>query len=167
MTTSWILRPTSASDEEFLWNMLFFASHSNDEPHTRPADIRSNPDLAGYIEGWRSAGRPGVVAVGADRPLGAAWLRLLLDGDPASPVFVDADTPELAVAVEPGWEGRGIGTAMIVRLLIDVSGLFPGVVLSSRAESPAVRLYERLGFRTIDEITNRVGTRSVKMILDL
>jgi len=154
-------------DEEFLWEMLFYASHSNDEPGVDPADIRTNSDLVGYIDGWKRLGRDGVIAEQGTRPVGAAWLRLLTDLDRANPVFVDTETPELAIAVTPGMEGMGIGSAMLESLVTDARGRFPGIVLSSRAENPAVRLYERAGFRVVAEVTNRVGTRSVKMVVEL
>jgi GNAT superfamily N-acetyltransferase len=100
-------------------------------------------------------------------PVGAAWVRIMGEADRANPVFIDADTPELAVAVAPGWEGRGVGTELIETLLDSARGRFPGIVLSSRAENPAVRLYRRLGFEPVGEMTNRVGTTSVKMLASL
>lgn len=165
--TAWTLRPVVADDEEFLWEMLFYASHSNDEPGVDPADIRTNPDLVGYIDGWRKLGRGGVIAEQGAKPVGAAWLRVLTDLDRANPVFVDTETPELAIAVTPGMEGMGIGTAMLETVIASARGRFPGIVLSSRAENPAVRLYERAGFHVVAEVTNRVGTRSVKMVVEL
>lgn len=167
MTMRWSLRPTVADDEEFLWSMLYYASHSNDEEGVQPADIADDPDLVGYVEGWKLAGRPGVIAEAGGEPVGAAWLRLLSESDESNSVFVHPDVPELAVAVLPGREGQGMGTAMIESLLSQVGDRFSSVVLSARADNPAVGLYERLGFRTVGEITNRVGTRSVKMMIDL
>lgn len=158
------IRRTAPDDIEFLWRMLYFASHANDDPGVGPDDIRANPDLVGYIDGWKSTGHKGVIAESAGEPLGAAWLRLLGPGDETNPVFVSLDTPELAVAVEPGREGRGIGSAMITDLMKVATGTYPAVVLSARAESPAIRLYQRLGFEVLSTITNRVGTGSVKMI---
>lgn len=167
MSKDWDFRETVADDEDFLWKMLFYASHSDDEPDTKPEDVRGNPDLVGYVNGWRLAGMPGIVAERDGIPLGAAWLRLLTEDDRLNPVFVAVEIPELAVAVVPGNEGRGVGTGMIERLLSVAGHRYPGVVLSARAESPAVRLYERLGFGVVGEMTNRVGSRSVKMTLPL
>lgn len=144
--------------------MLYFASHSNDEANVELDDIRSNGDLAGYIEGWVSAGHLGVIAEISAKPVGAAWLRVLGPKEVGNPVFVDHETPELAVAVEPGHEGRGIGTSIISALLNRAECRFPAVVLSARAGNPAVGLYERLGFEVVAEVTNRVGTESVKMV---
>jgi ribosomal protein S18 acetylase RimI-like enzyme len=167
MERGWTLRPTSAADEEFLWLMLYYASHSNDEPGVRPEDIRVNPDLVGYMRGWVESGRLGVVAETINQPVGAAWIRVMGEADRDNPVFVDLETPELAVAVVHGWEGQGLGTVLISGLLSAARGRFAAIVLSSRAENPAVRLYQRLGFEVIGEMTNRVGTRSVKMLASL
>jgi ribosomal protein S18 acetylase RimI-like enzyme len=157
-------RPTVPGDVEFLWRMLYFASHSNDQPGVGVDDIRSNPDLIGYIEGWKSAGHTGVIAERDEQPVGAAWLRMLGPEEEENPVFVDPTTPELAIAVEPGAEGQGIGTSMLEELMRLASHEFPGIVLSARAESRAIRLYERLGFAVVAAMTNRVGTDSVKMV---
>lgn len=155
-----------AGDEGFLWLVLYYASHSDDEAGVDPDDIKSNPELIGYIDGWHRLGNPGVVAA-AGEPVGAAWLRALGDEDERNPVFVDHQTPELAIAVLPGHEGAGVGTQML-RALVDQARLrYPGIVLSSRAENPAVRLYRRFGFEVVAEMTNRVGTRSLKMALTL
>jgi ribosomal protein S18 acetylase RimI-like enzyme len=166
MDYEWVLRPTVSEDEPFLWNVLFYASHSNDEEGLTPSDIRSDPVLAGYVDGWRVAGCPGVVAEVAGEGVGAAWLRLLGEAAQSDPMFGGLDIPELAAAVLPGYEGRGLGTAMIEAVLNDAGARYDAVVLSVRVGSPAVRLYERLGFQTVGEITNRVGSRSVKMIVE-
>lgn len=163
----WALRPTVSRDEEFLWTVLFYASHSNDEPGVAVEDLRDDPDLVGYIEGWKALGRVGVIADSKHGSIGAAWLRELGDADSTTQVFVDPQTPELAMAVLPGREGMGIGTAMLDALLGMAQGRFPAIVLSVRRDNPAVGLYERAGFMTVGEITNRVGSRSARMVLDL
>lgn len=159
------LRPTEAEDEDFLWLMLFYASHSNDEWGVGPNDIKDDPNLVGYITGWHATGHAGFVAETSGSAVGAVWLRTLNADEASNPVYVDAETPELAIAVRPGQEGKGIGSALLGQLVESVAGRFPGIVLSARAESDAVRLYERFGFSVVDVITNRVGTRSVKMSL--
>lgn len=160
------VRPTALEDEQFLWLALYYASHSNDEPGVAPDDMRANPDLIGYIDGWHRLGNPGVIAL-AREPVGAAWLRALDDSDRTNPVVVDHETPELAIAVLPGQEGAGIGTRMLEDLVDQARGQYPGIVLSVRVGNPAVRLYRRLGFEVVEEVTNRVGTRSLKMALAL
>lgn len=158
------IRPTVEEDAESLWRMLYYASHSDDEPGVTPEDVRSNPDLVGYIEGWRRGGRVGMVAESGGVALGAAWLRELGEEDRANPVFTGVDVSELAIAVLPEYQRQGIGTALMRALLHEVGGS-SGIVLSARRGNPAIRLYERFGFETTGEMTNRVGTVSVKMHL--
>ncbi|HEU4594108.1 MAG TPA: GNAT family N-acetyltransferase, partial [Pyrinomonadaceae bacterium] len=64
--------------------------------------------------------------------------------------YLDDETPELAVAVSPEHRGRGVGTALMERLLSEASGLFAAVSLSVSPRNPARRLYERLGFETVE-----------------
>jgi ribosomal protein S18 acetylase RimI-like enzyme len=156
------VRPTVEGDEEALWLMLYYASHSDDEPGIRPEDIRSNSDLVGYIDGWRDGGRIGVIAERAGVCVGAAWLRTLSEADRDNPVFSDVDTPELAIAVLPAHQSQGIGTCLM-RALLENAPEVPAIVLSARRGNPAIRLYERFGFEPIGEMTNRVGTVSVRM----
>ena len=147
--------------------MLFYASHSNDEDGTTPDDVRRDPYLMRHVTGWGREGDTGVIAESGGEVVGATWLRLLIGEERNDISFVDVDTPELAVAVLPGLEGNGIGTAMMSRLFEESRGRYPAVVLTARRENPAVHLYERLGFEMVDTVTNRVGTGSVKMVLRL
>jgi ribosomal protein S18 acetylase RimI-like enzyme len=68
----------------------------------------------------------------------------------------------LAIAVEEGYEGRGVGSVLLQALL--ARGGDRAIVLTARATNPALRLYERFGFETVATITSRVGTPSVKML---
>jgi ribosomal protein S18 acetylase RimI-like enzyme len=52
-------------------------------------------------------------------------------------------------------------------LLDAARSLYSAIVLSVRADNPARRLYERVGFVAVDEITNRVGGTSLVMKVDL
>ncbi len=163
------LRPATTADEPFLWSMLFEASHGADDGLQSAADLQAVPELARYVEGW---GRPtdlGVVATAGAASageLGAAWVRLLT-GDQAGYGYVDDETPELAIAVVPGRRASGVGAVMLDGLLVAARGRFPGVCLSVRADNPARRLYERAGFRLVDDsdVDNRVGGTSVTMVV--
>jgi ribosomal protein S18 acetylase RimI-like enzyme len=76
--------------------------------------------------------------------LGAAWVRQLSGEEPGYG-YVDDDTPELSVAVARRRRGRGVGTALLARLLESV----PRCSLSVDDRNPAVRLYARFGFEVI------------------
>jgi len=160
---SYILRAAVPDDQPFLWQMLYYAAHM-DESDEPPESARANPDLAPYVEGF---GRPGDCGVIAREALsgacaGAAWIRRMPAGWPLYR-FVDAATPELAIAVTPGHTGRGAGSLMLARLLSDAAAIHSAIVLSVRASNPAKALYERLGFTVVTQITNRVGSKSFIM----
>lgn len=159
------IQPVNETDLDFLWRMLYFASHSYEESGVESEHIRTNPDLVSYIEDRR--GLPGVVAETKESLVGAAWLRGFRRDDASNPVCVDVSTPELAIAVLPPVQGRGVGSALLDSLIAAMPDEIPAIVLSSRAENPAVRLYERQGFVIVGTFVNRVGTRSVKMVRDL
>ena len=153
--------PASQDDEAALWTMLFYAAHMHDEPGQTVQDAKTNDFLAKYVADWGRDGDLGYVALDNDgQPLGAAWVRLFTQDE------ADPTTPELAVAVLPTHTGQGIGTRLMHALLAEAAHHYPAVMLNVRADNPAIRLYQRLGFRTVGDITNRVGTTSYDMRFD-
>lgn len=78
---------------------------------------------------------------------------------------MDDHTPELAIAVAPEMVNSGVGTRMMRELLRRTRGRYPAVSLSVRTDNPARRLYLRLGFTPVKEVTNRVGGVSETMVL--
>jgi ribosomal protein S18 acetylase RimI-like enzyme len=163
MTALPTIRLVTADDVEFLWQMLYWAAHA-DEDGVGQDDIRRDPNLIGYVTGWGRRGDLGVIAEIGGRRVGAAWLRLFDPDTSDHRAFVDDLTPELAAAVAPEHHGRGLGTMMLATLFEHADPTFPASVLSVRADNPAVRLYLRFGYREIDRIVNRVGTESLRMI---
>ncbi|MDQ1592717.1 MAG: hypothetical protein QOG71_3344 [Pyrinomonadaceae bacterium] len=129
-----------------------------------PRDVVTRPELAKYVEGWGRAGDVGFVAIDSrdGELLGAAWLRLLA-GDARGYGYVDDATPELAIAVLPEHRGRGVGTALLERLLEAARSVYASVSLSVSSGNPAARLYERMGFERADD----GGGASVVMIKSL
>jgi ribosomal protein S18 acetylase RimI-like enzyme len=158
------LRLALAGDEPFLLTMLFYAAHANEGPDARPWALLANPALARYVVGFGRAGDLGVVAESADRPVGAAWVRLFAD-DERGYGWVDDETPELAIAVAPEFVGRGLGTRMMRELLGHARSRYRAMSLSVRKDNPARRLYVRFGFAPIGEVNNRVGGVSETMVL--
>jgi ribosomal protein S18 acetylase RimI-like enzyme len=140
----------------------------DEEPSLRPESPKTNPALYPYVADWRGrAGDLGFVAVTeGGSPAGAAWLRLMPTDWPLYRC-VRCDIPELAIAVLPSYFGRGMGSGLLRVLIEASSALHPAIALSVRDNNPARRLYERFGFHTVANITNRVGGTSVVMKLDL
>jgi ribosomal protein S18 acetylase RimI-like enzyme len=161
------IRPATAADEPFLWEMLYHAAHMAEDGATSARAARADPFLAQYVQGWGRGGDLGVIALDpSGQPIGAAWARRLpgaSQGDSAP----HGHSAELAIAVLPAYASQGIGTRLLMALLEAARGVYPAIVLSVRADNPARRLYERMGFVVVDEIVNRVGGRSLVMRIDL
>lgn len=141
-------RVAEPCDELILRDMLYLAVFV--PPGSPPPDysVVAQPELARYVDRWGRRGDEGVIATASSgQAVGAAWLRLWSEQDHGYG-FVDALTPELSVAVRPEARGVGIGTQLLRRLLRPADESYDRVSLSVSVQNPAVRLYERLGFRS-------------------
>lgn len=86
-----------------------------------------------------------VVAVIGDKVVGACWVRTTDEYG-----HIDDETPSFSISLFAPYRGRGIGNAMMRQLLDELRGAgYPRASLSVQKENPAVRLYERLGFRIV------------------
>lgn len=158
----------TADDVPFLWEMLYYAARMSEDGETSSEAAKHDQHLNIYVKDWGRRGDQGVIAVDpqTSRQLGAAWIRLLTE-DKSHYGYYDDETPELAIATLPEMTGQGVGSLLLESLIEQVRGHIPAIVLTVRSDNPARRLYERFGFQIIDEVTNRVGTRSSKMLLKL
>ena len=140
------IRPLTPDDEPFLWEMLFQAIHVPDGHPPLSRDVLNLPELARYVRKWGRAGDCGFLAA-VGEPVGAVWLRLLV-GEDRGFGYVADDTPELSIALLPGFRGRGIGTQLLSRLCASQNGDTP-VSLSVSTDNPAVQLYRQFGFEVV------------------
>jgi ribosomal protein S18 acetylase RimI-like enzyme len=160
---STLITTATAADEAFLWEMLVEAAHLAADGEASATAAQQHPFLAKFVRGWGRPGDIGVIARdAAGESLGAAWVRHLIGPEQSYPT-VDAAYPELAIAVRREHAGRGLGGVLLGRLIALARPVYPGLVLSVRAENPAQRLYARHGFVVTGEIVNRVGSRSLVM----
>jgi ribosomal protein S18 acetylase RimI-like enzyme len=146
----YVIRQLAPEDETILWEMLYQALHTSEG--APPRDAIKRPEFARYVEGWGRAGDSGFVAHDArDRePLGAVWIRFF-NSEP------DA-TPNLAFAVKPGHRRRGIGAALLTQL-VKANPQHSAISIRASANNPAVRLYERFGFKIVHESEGTVTMR--------
>lgn len=154
------IRPLTPSDQPLLWDVLYLALYVPDGEAPLSRAVVQRPELARYVAGWGRAGDLGFAALdtAAGESIGAAWIRLL-SGDNRGYGYVDDATPELSIAVEPAWRGRGIGAALLSRLLHAAQPRYRAISLSVAVDNPAVRLYSRLGFTVV-----RVEGESLTML---
>ena len=145
-----MLREASASDEPFLWEMLYHSLYvpSGCAPFSR--DILSTPEIAKYMLGWGRSGDMALIALDAnsDEALGAAWMRIFASPDKGYG-YVSDTTPELGIAVLPEHRGRGVGSLLLQRLVETATSRYDALSLSVSADNPAEHLYRRAGFEPV------------------
>jgi ribosomal protein S18 acetylase RimI-like enzyme len=146
------LRPVSGADITFLRDMTQLAAFP---PGQIPEGATEMPRVNRWFVEWGRPGDVGVVAWHDDERLGAAWCRVQADV-----LARDAKgwpLPELAVAVAPDHQGRGVGSHLLGGLAHAVSEAgFTAVSLTVNSRNPALRLYERVGFQVVHRDGNRL-----------
>lgn len=161
------IRPAANDDLPFLREMLFEAAAVSEEiRRIGRGNALALPFIARYLENW---GRPhdfALVAETGEKVLvGASWFRLF-PGNDRGFGFVSAEIPELTVAVVERLRGRGVGSKLLEELIEAARKRnFPALSLSVNRKNPAMKLYEKFGFR--DAGFSRKDDSSVTMILTL
>jgi ribosomal protein S18 acetylase RimI-like enzyme len=128
---------------EFLYHAIFVPP--GEEPF--PREVINKPEIAIYINNFGEKSDCGVVAELDGKIVGAAWARII-------PAYghIDDETPELAMSVLPEHRNKGIGTKMLKKLFETLAERgYKQTSLSVQKENPALRLYERMGYKTIRE----------------
>ena len=105
-----------------------------------------------YVVDWGRPGDLGVIAIDEqDSPIGAAWYRLFPEERPGYG-FVDSSIPELSIGVRADKRAQGIGTQLLQALIGSAATSGHRMLsLSVSSDNPALRLYERLGFKIVGE----------------
>ena len=150
----YVIHPLTAADEPILWEMLYQALKTSEEAPSR--EIVRQPEYARHVEGWGRPGDTGFVAYDAEQKddlLGAVWLRF-----PVGESKESEAAPELAFAVKPGQRKRGIGAALLTQL-VKANPQHSAVTINAPANNPAVRLYERFGFKIVQQTGRAVTMR--------
>jgi ribosomal protein S18 acetylase RimI-like enzyme len=162
----YIIRRGEVVDIPLMYLMLFEAAATNPEiaKLDREAAL-SLPQIRKYVEGWGRDGDVSVVAnEKAGKPLGAAWFRLFTEEDPGYG-FVSGDIPELTIGVADDARCRGIGSALMKKIIeVAKEEGYNSLSLSVEKSSSAVGLYERIGFVSRGQSEQRPS--SITMLLD-
>ena len=133
-------------------------------------------DVVGFVAGSTDVGglyrsfliRDGVAAGLAAAPrLVRGWRRVLETLRHGSGVGAGSGrgTELLALAVDTGHEGRGVGTTLVAAFLdrVATSGVTEAFVVVGADNAGAIALYARAGFVAGDEFELHAGTRSLVM----
>jgi ribosomal protein S18 acetylase RimI-like enzyme len=84
----------------------------------------------------------------------AQFQLILVDGEPAGRLYLDRRAAEIRIvdiALLPPWRNRGIGTALLKGILAEGERAGLPITIHVECFNPALRLYERLGFRKVED----------------
>ena len=143
-----LIRELRNDETELLKDFLYEAIYVPEGMRPPERSIIERPELALYYEDFGSGRADHALAAEADgRVVGAVWTRIMNDYG-----HVDDDTPSFAISLYPEYRGRGIGTAMMREMLgvLKEQG-YEKASLAVQKANYAVRMYEKVGFRTVGE----------------
>lgn len=139
-------RTLLAEDQDQLWHWLHLALWDPPPASLRPLQVLQSPEVRIYAEGWGKATDVGIVAQISDVDAGACWVRLLPAG--VGLASVDAETPQLGIALERSYQNKGYGRRLLVETLRSASAAgYRQVSLTVHPANPAQYLYESCGFQ--------------------
>ena len=143
-----IFRELRKDETELLKDFLYEAIFIPEGVDPPDREIIRLPELKIYYEDF-GTGRADhcIVAEDDGKVIGAVWTRIMNDYG-----HVDDDTPSFAISLYSEYRGQGIGTRMMKAMLALLSEKgFKRASLAVQKANYAVRMYENVGFRTIDE----------------
>ena len=130
--------------KEFLYQAIFIPEG------VKPPDrsIINLPELSLYYEDFgRGPADNCFVAEVDDKVIGVVWTRIMNDYG-----HVDYETPSFAISLYKEYRSKGIGTSMMREMmkLLREQG-YKKASLAVQKSNYAVRMYEAVGFRIVDE----------------
>jgi ribosomal protein S18 acetylase RimI-like enzyme len=156
-----VIRQAVPDDLEMLWDFLAMAAYEPDA-----AAAKAVPMVGLFLNGWQRPGDFGFIAERNAIAIGATWARQFSSRE-ESWFYVDERTPEISIGVRESARGQGVGEMLLRSLIAEAARRGLRLCLNVRSTNPARRLYERLGFEIVPEmtVTNRVGGQSFGMVL--
>ena len=137
------LRPATDTDREFLWDLL----------------VATMKEYVAQTWGWDEEDQHRRFRENFPP---ARYRILVVDGNEVGAVAVERKPAEVFLAsilILPEHQGKGLGTAVIQDILRDAEQLGLPVSLRVLRVNPAISLYERLGFGTVEETPTHLVMR--------
>ncbi len=139
--------PLGDGDVDVVKWVVYTAVSWNDPPDLPAFEIAlEHPKIARFHRGWGRPGDFGLRAAIDGVFAGAVFARLFTDADHGEG-YVDDRTPELGIAVEERFRGRGVGRLLLEALADEARRRgMERLSLSVNNPNPAKRLYEQAGY---------------------
>jgi ribosomal protein S18 acetylase RimI-like enzyme len=130
--------------KDFLYEAIFIPEGV--EPPAR--EIIKLPELEIYYKDWGTGKADNCLVAEEDgKVVGVVWTRIMNDYG-----HVDDDTPSFAISLYKEYRGKGYGTKLMIDMLnLLKSQGYEKASLAVQKANYAVRMYEKVGFKTVDE----------------
>ena len=143
-----LMRGMKENEKDILKDFLYEAIFIPEGVDPPDRSIIEQPELRIYYEDF-GTGRADhcIVADDNGKVIGAVWTRIMNDYG-----HVDDETPSFAISLYKEYRGQGIGTRMMNEMLalLKEKG-YKQASLAVQKANYAVRMYEKVGFKTVDE----------------
>ncbi|MBO4845770.1 MAG: GNAT family N-acetyltransferase [Lachnospiraceae bacterium] len=143
-----IFRELKENETELLRTFLYEAIFIPEGVKPPSKDIVDKPELKLYFEDFGTKRADHCIVADDDgQVIGAVWTRIMNDYG-----HVDDDTPSFAISLYKEYRGKGTGTILMQRMLelLKEKG-YKKASLAVQKDNYAVRMYEKVGFKTVDE----------------
>ena len=146
---NYIIREIRKEDQDFLFDMLYQAIYVAPGAEPIGREVIDLPEIRKYVSEWGEETDYGSLAIDevTGGEIGAAWLRLIKGfGN------ISDDIPEIAIALDPEYRNKGIGSALVKHLLNVTSEIYKTISLSVQdGNKAAIKLYKKFGFVECDK----------------
>lgn len=142
------IRMMKSSEYPLLTEFLYLAIFIPDGEQPPSVSIIDLPELQVYVEDFGKKKDDICFLAEADgEVIGAVWAREMADYG-----HIEDGVPSCAISLHKEFRGRGIGTALMKKLLLELAERgYEKTSLSVQKMNPAVRLYYRVGYRVVSE----------------
>lgn len=130
--------------DDFLYEAIFIPQGVVPPPRS----IIEQEDLQVYVRGFGDEPHDHCLVADVDGKIaGAVWVRIMDDYG-----HVDDQTPSLAISLYPEYRGQGIGTQLLLQMMdLLRKEKYAQVSLSVQKENYALRMYEKAGFKIVED----------------
>ena len=141
-----IIREMQRTEYPLLENFLYEAIFIPNGVEPPPKSIIYRPELQVYISEFGTSKHDIAFVADIDgKIVGAVWVRIMNDYG-----HIDDNTPSFAISVYKEYRGKGIGTALMKKILATLKERgYKQASLSVQKENFAAKMYQKLGFQII------------------
>ena len=129
--------------DDFLYEAIFIP-----QGVVPPRSIIEQDDLQVYVRGFGDDPHDHCLVAEVDgKIVGAVWVRIMDDYG-----HLDSQTPSLAISLYKEYRGQGIGTQLLLQMMdLLRKEKYAQVSLSVQKENYALRMYEKAGFKIVED----------------